>query len=132
MSGTAIVRYLLAHNSGLIAQVPAAKIFGGDVPIKTVLPAISVKTISSNKRLTVAMNESAYLTTERVQVTVLTKDYASGKSILRLVDTALPNTRGTVNSFNCDSLLPDMQGPDLFDSDAIVYEQSRDFIIKFN
>lgn len=132
MSGVAIVRYLLASNANLIAQVPAAKILGGAIPLGTALPAIAVTEVSGVPRLTVAMNETKRLITERVQVTVETKTYAAQKSILLLVLAALPLSRGTVNGFDCDSVLPDIESPDFFDADAVIYAQTVDFIVRFN
>lgn len=132
MSGVAIVRYLLANNAPLIGQVPAAKIMGGALPIGTALPAISIMEVSGSSRLTVAMNESKRLNTERVQVTVESKTYPLQKSIMQLVRDALPVSRGTVNSFDCDSILPDIESPDFYDEDAAIYMQSMDFIVRFN
>lgn len=130
MSGVAIARYLLANNVALIAAVPAARIFAGNV-IGGVYPAISVTSITGVPRNTVAMTETSRMITERVQITVYAATYALQKQLLGLVRGALPNTHGTVNTFNCDSILPDNEGPDLFDDVLIIYEQSQDFMIKF-
>lgn len=141
MSGVSAVRYLLANNGPLTAVVPAAKIFAGVVPLNTVLPAISVTQVSGVPNLTVAMTEAGKIQTERVQVTVLVKGaqatppgtgYGGQKSIMRLVLAALPNQSGTVNTVKVDSILPDGEGPDLFDDASGVYEQGRDFIVRFH
>lgn len=132
MSGVAIARYLLANNASVINQVPESRIMGGDLPLKTALPAISVKEISALSRKTVAMNEATKFITERVQVTVLADTYQEVKSILQLVRTALPLSRGTVNGFACDSILDDVEAPDFYDNEANIYQQAQDFIIKFN
>lgn len=131
MSGTAIARHLLAANGALIAVIPAAKIFAGAIPINTVLPAIAVTQVSGVQRNTLGMNAVSYMVTDRVQVTVLGKTYALQKSYMALVRAALPNTRGTVNGFNVDSILQDMDGPDLYDSAADVRQQSTDFMVRF-
>ena len=131
MSGVAIIRSLLASNVGLTAVVPAVRITAGITPIETPLPAISVTQISSTQRLNVAMDTTKYLVTERVQVTVQTKTYQQQKSILALVRAALPLSRGTVNGFACDGIVPDLEGPDLFDPDSIAYFQSVDFFVRF-
>lgn len=132
MSGVAIVRYLLAHDADVLAQVPAARIKSGVLPVKTTLPAISIKQVSATSRNTVAMNEASYLWTERVQVTVLAKSYPAKKTILDLIRAALPLSRGTVNGYNCDSILDDVEGPDLDDPALTIFEQSQDFIVKFS
>lgn len=129
MSGTAVIRSLLAANAALIAQVPAARIFVGDVPLNTTLPAISVKMISGVQRNTVAMTETKSVV-ERVQVTLLTKTASQGP-IWPLIRAALPNSRGVISTFGVDSILPDMAGPDMFDQTAIIYQQSQDFMVRF-
>lgn len=132
MSGVAIARYLLKSNAALTAQVPAARIVAGNVKLGSSLPAIGIRTISSNKRHNVAQDGSAALWTERVQVTVIAGTFPVKKTILNLVRAALPKTRGTVNGFDCDSILTDIEGPDLDDEEAGIYEQAQDFIVKFN
>ena len=130
MSGVAIARYLLANNAAMIAAVPTARIFAGNV-IGGVYPAVAVTSITGVPRNTVAMTETSRMITERVQVTVYAGTYALQKQLLGLVRTALANQHGTVNTFKCDSILPDNEGPDLFDDVLIIYEQSQDFMIKF-
>lgn len=132
MSGVAISRYLLANNATLIAAVPAARIIAGALPLNTVLPAISITQISGNERKTVAMSETKKFIAERVQITVFAKTYPLQKSLLKLVRSALPISRGTVNGYDCDSVLPDSEGPDIYDPVADIFEQSQDFFIKFS
>jgi len=132
MSGTAIVRYLLANDASLIAAVPAVKIMAGVIPLNTVLPAISVMQVSGVPRNTVAMASGAtVLVTDRVQITVMASTYPSQKSILALVRSALPVSRGTVNGFTVDSILPDSDGPDFFDAGLTIHMQSMDVMVIF-
>ena len=131
MSGVIIIRALLAANTALTSVVPASKIMAGVIPINTVLPAISISQISGVTRNTVSMNEAKVLATDRVQITVMAKDYASQKSILDLVRAACPNTRGTVNGVACDSIWSDTTGPDVFDDLAVIYFQSVDMMVRF-
>ena len=139
MSGVAIVRYLLANNGGVTAVVPAAKIKAGDLQLNTVLPAIFVSQISSIPRLTLAMTETK-LHTDRVQVTALFKDqqgapqgqgYPGLDALMKLILAACPNQHGTINGFNVDSVLVDIEGPDLYDEDISMISRSRDFIVKW-
>lgn len=141
MSGVSAVRYILANNGALVAVVPAAKIFAGVIPLNTVLPAIAVTQISGVPTLTVAMTEPGQIQTERVQVTALVKGpqatpsglgYPGQKALMRLVLAALPNQSGTINTIKVDSIIPDGEGPDLFDDASGVYEQSRDFIVRWH
>lgn len=131
MNDVKAIRHLLANNAALLSVVPAALIVSGVIPLDSVLPAVCVNHISSFERNTVAMSESAAMATARVQVTVQAKTYAEQKSVLDLVRRALPNTRGIVNGVDVDSILPDVEGPDLRDDIAEIFMQSRDFIVKF-
>ena len=47
--GVSSVRYLLANDSGLTAQVPAARIMAGALPQGIALPAVSVMMVSSTR-----------------------------------------------------------------------------------
>ncbi len=131
MSDVKAVRYLLAHDSALLAAVPEAKIMAGAIPLGTELPAICVNHISTMERNTVSMTDAGVMATARVQVTVQAKTYPDQKAILDLVRKALPNMRGSVNGVAVDSILPDIVGPDLRDDEAVIFMQSRDFIVKF-
>lgn len=132
MSGVTVIQYLLSHNAALIAVVPAAKIMGGELPLLTVLPAISVASVDDVPRIPVDASGTARFITERVQVTVLAKTYPSKMAILALVRKALPVSRGTVNNVNCDSVLPDSTGPDLDDAETQIYTKSRDYIVRWS
>ena len=131
MSGVVIARALLAADATLTAAVPAARIFAGAIPLNTPLPAISVTQTSGSERLTVAMNDAKRLVTERVQVTVCAKSYPSQKALIALARKALPNSRAVINGFDCDSIIPDSEGPDVYDPTAGIYEQSHDFFVKY-
>jgi len=131
MSGVGIAQSLLSTNAGLIAVVAATRIKSGVLPLNTVLPAISLTTISAQQYNTLAQNSATYLVQERVQVTVLAATYPLVKSILALVRAALPQTRGTVNGFACDAIYPDTEGPDLYDDITLTHESSVDYRITF-
>lgn len=132
MSGTAAIWYLLKTKSTVIAVVPAARIVCGDLPINTVLPAISVKQISSVPMNLMNTNEANKLHTERVQVTALFKgSYPGLKAFMKLLLAACPSQRGTVNGVVIDSIQPALEGPDLYDQETDIYSQSRDFIVRW-
>lgn len=141
MSGVAVIRYLLANAAAVTAVVPASKIMAGDLPLNTVMPAISVTQISSVPRNIVSMSPTRVQHTDRIQVSVLFKGpqgnpvgtgYPGVRAMLRLVLAACPNTRGTVNGIDVDSIIPDIEGPDLSDDATALYSASRDFIVRWN
>jgi hypothetical protein len=86
------------------------------------------------------MTEPNRMHTDRVQVTVLVKapegepageGYPHVREILALVLAACPNQSGTVNGVTLDSIIPDIEGPDLADVAAALYSGSRDFMVKW-
>lgn len=131
MSGVAVIRYKLANNANLLAQVPAARIIAGALPLNTALPAIAVTGISGVPMSIVSMATTGLIQTDRVQVTVYAKTYPTQRSILALVRAACANANGTVNGVTLDSILPAGEGPDFYDADAVIYEQSLDFIVRW-
>lgn len=131
MSGVAICRALMASNAALAAVVPASKIQAGVIPLGTVLPAISVTSISAQEQNNVAMDGSPRLVSERVQVTVMAKTYTQQKQLLTLVKAAVPNTYAVVATFQCYSIIDDIEGPDIQDVDLVIYFQSADFNVRY-
>jgi hypothetical protein len=144
VSGVAVIVALLKASTPVTNIVPAAKIMAGDVPINTVLPAIAVTQISGIPRNTIRVNELPKMHTDRVQVSVLfkgAKDAPSGiaypsaynnvKAMMKLVLAACPNQRATINSVVVDSIVPDQEGPDLYDDATALYSQSRDFFVRW-
>jgi hypothetical protein len=140
MSGVAVIVALLKANAAVLAVVPTARIMAGDLPLNTVMPAIAVTQISGIPRLTVAMTEPNRLNTDRVQVSVLFKGptgtpagagYPGVRGLLVKVLAACPNQSGTINGISIDSILPDLEGPDLQDDATSLLSASRDFIVKW-
>lgn len=132
MSGVAIIRHLLASSAGLTAVVPATRIRAGVFPTTPELPAITVTQISAQQHNNVPMASAQYLVTERVQVTVHASQYHEIKQVLALVRAACPLSRGTVNGFTCDAVLPDVEGPDLYDHVEVMHTQSQDYMVTFH
>ena len=131
MSGVAIVRYKLANSANLTAVVPAARIQAGVLPQGTPIPYISVTQVSGvDPAKQVA--KSSGLHTDRVQITVDAASYPQVRQILALCRAALPYTRGTVNGIACDSIVPDIEGPDGFDDLLKSYFQSQDYMVTWS
>lgn len=132
MSGGAAVNYILSNAAAVIAVVPAARILTGpSLPVGTALPAILVRKISGDERLQLRMADAGTFRTERVQVTALADTYGAVGDILELARAACVPQRGTFGSVVVDSILPAGEGPDLSDQDADIYEQSRDFFVRW-
>lgn len=132
MSGTAVVRYKLANSATFIAQVPAARIIVTPQLAATVaLPAASIMRVSGSRNLTVGMTSVHPMWTERVQVMLHAASEPSLRALVVLARAALPVSRGTVNGVVVDSILPDIEGPDLSEPDAAIYRQPLDFIVRW-
>lgn len=130
MSGIAIFSYLLTHNAGVTATVPAASIKPGTLPLNATLPAIALQEVSLGEGLTVAMTESR-MKIARIQVTAFAQTYPQVKAILALIASALPAKPGVVNGIATDSITPDVGGPDLDDPETGIFEQARDYIVRW-
>lgn len=130
MSGVGIVWYKLSQSANLTAVVPATRIKAGVLPQATALPAISVTLVSGVTGL--QLTKASGLRTDRVQITVDALTYPQVRQILALCRAALPYTRGTVNGIACDSILPDIEGPDGFDDLLKTYFQSQDFMVTWS
>lgn len=140
MSGTTIIRHLLATNASLTAIVPEGQIQCGNLPQNVAFPAISVKKISRMRYGNIAGDGGRRMYRERVQVTAVATDVVTGtpqsgydlvESIMPLIIAACPQTLGTVNGVECHAIAPDIEGPDLNDEEALTYSQSQDFIVHF-
>jgi hypothetical protein len=133
MSGAAIVRALLAASPAVTSIVTNPRnIVAGALEQGTVLPAISVRTISSNEERTVARLLPVKMMHERVQVTVYTKDNPKMMHMLIKACSLGPGTHaGNVVGFAVKNVLPWEIGPEIPVGDDRVYEQSRDFMVTF-
>ena len=131
MSGVSVLRYILANNAAVIAQVPAARIFAGAAPLNATLPLITVTGISGVPMLTVRVNESGRIQTDRGQVSVLAASYASAVAIMRLARTALAHQSGTINSVQVDAIIREGDGPDLYDDASQIHQVSTDVLVRW-
>lgn len=131
MSGVAIVRALLAAHAPLLALMPATSIRSGTYPQGKPLPAISVRSISSNEQWTTARNLETKMVRERVQVTAYAKDFTVIERVLKAASLGRGVHTGTVVTFQVRSVLPEGVGPYIEAIDDGIHEQSRDFMVTF-
>lgn len=132
MSGAAAINHVLSNAAAVVAAVPAARILTGPIlPVGTDMPAILVRKISGDERLTVVMDDTGRMRSERVQVTAYADNYNDVHDVLELVRAACVPQRGSLGGVTVDSVLPAGDGPDLSDPDAGIFEASRDFLVKW-
>lgn len=125
------IRALLVASAPLSAIVPAAKIFFGMVPQSTVLPAIAIGAISTIGQGAIDAQSAATLSTSRVQITAMAKDYATIKAILTAARLACDRKRGAIAGVDVLSILRDTVGPDFTSDDGLIFYQSIDFKVQF-
>ena len=112
-------------------MIPSEKIFSGDVPQRTGLPAIGVKEVSRNEFKTISAGEATTLVTARIQVTVHAKNYLSQKSVLLAAKLGPGVHTGRIAGVKVRSVRRGDVGPDFSDDSAGIYQQSRDFMVTY-
>ncbi|MES2499563.1 MAG: DUF3168 domain-containing protein [Pseudomonadota bacterium] len=132
MSSEAITYNLCKVNTALLAAVPLARMFAGEIPLNAVLPAIAFNEVSTVENTTIDANAAYALVTGRVQVTVAAKDYPTVKNIITLIRKACNYQRGEIAGFTVSAIIRDIVGPDFRDSDSGIYYQSIDFKIIYH
>lgn len=145
MSGVKVIRSKLVALSALTSIVSASRIMAGTLPQGVQLPAISILFISGTPRNTISMNEAKKLYTDRIQVSAAVKipnatpptalpagqGYPTIEAIMPLLRQACANASGTIAGMDVDSILPDLEGPDLADMAVGMLTRSQDFIVKY-
>lgn len=136
MSGVTVIRRLLAATVAVTNIVPSARIKAGVLPLAIQLPAIGIVSISGIPRNTLSMVEPNTLITERVQVSPMVAsseaaggDYTGLLAVLTAIRQACPNQRGTVGTVDVVSIVPDIEGPDLEDTESGYLMRSQDFLV---
>jgi len=131
MNGVIAVRTLLVGDTGVTALVSEARIAAGMLPQGTVLPAISLMSVSSVDRNISAPGPKRRVT-ERVQVTVLAATYRQVKAILAAVRRATADQMPTIDGLFDVTVHTDTAGPDFLDEETGIHMQSQDLRVSFN
>lgn len=130
MNAVLIIRALLIAHAPVIAIV-GSRVHAGIVPAGTLFPMVHIKEISRIERHTVGLDSQYVLATARVQVTAIAKSYSEQKALLNAVKLGPGAHTGSIAGLTVRSITRDSVGPDLYDSEADIYEQSRDFKVTF-
>lgn len=132
MSGVNIIFSLLCASSELLEAVPKPQIRPGVLPDDTPLPALGLSVVSGIDR-NLANPASRIFVTQRVQVTVLARNYTDQQAVMKLVRKACRDQHGTIAGFAGASVLTDGAGPDhQFGELAGIYMQTQDFTVTFS
>lgn len=130
MSGAAIVNRILSASTAITAIVPAARILTClELPLRTALPAINVSRISGIPSQFV--DGRGRLRVERVQVMVHAATDATKAQLLQLARDAMPEGPGAIGGVWVSSIVVDIEGPDLSQPEAGIFEAPQDFIVNW-
>lgn len=131
-SGIKAVRTALVADAPLLALVPAARIVGDDLPQGTILPAISLSSISQVDRN--IPNPGAYrYVTERVQAMVHARDKPQQDAVKAAVKRAAADKVGLVVSGLLNvTIHTDGAGPDITNEEASVRLGTQDFRVTYS
>ena len=130
MTGADIIGALLRAHAPLVALVPIARIKGGKLPVSTPLPALLVRTVSSQDRSKLKRGATTRVT-DRVSVTVRAESWDQQLMVIDLVEAACADRLGTIAGANNVSVLTAGRGPDL-DGPGDSFEQAQDFRVSFD
>ncbi len=126
-----VIRALLAASQATTAHVPAERIVAGVVPVGTQLPALSITHISTTPIGAIDAAAEFSLVRTRVQITVMTQDYPTGKLLADLVRRACNFKRGLIAGVDVASVMRDTVGPDYQDQ-AGAHFGSVDFMVTYH
>lgn len=131
MNGVLAVLTVLHGNSDLTDLVPVQRIVAGVLTQGSVLPSISVTSISTVD-LNLPTPGATRFVTERVQVTVLASTYKSQRQLLAAVKRAAADRLNVpVTGISAVSIHTDSAGPDFMNEDASIFLGSLDLRVKF-
>ena len=128
MSAEAAAYALLAAASA-VTSIVATRIFPGQLPEGTALPALVIEHISSVRLGRLDAQAATHPTQTRVQVNLLASTYPQLKALRDAVTAALQFQRGALGGGAVITILPDVAGPDLIDPAMTLFHQPLDFLV---
>lgn len=129
MSNAAAIVFELLDAASPVTAIVADRIFPVVAREKQPTPMIVFEVVSSVPVGAIDAYEPTHLTRSRVQVNVLTADYAVLRTLRDAVVAALRFQRGTIASATVHSILLDIEQPDRYDPSLRVYMRGIDFLV---
>lgn len=130
MDGVAVLVQLAVANAGVLALVDEDNIAAGVLPQGITLPAVSITLVSGVPRNILAPGATRHVT-DRVQATVMAKDYPTQKAVQEAVEKAAADTMPAVDGITNVVVHLDAQGPDFMNEEASIYLGTRDFRVSY-
>ena len=128
MSAENIIHALLTAASAVTAVV-SDRVYPGELPQGTPMPALGVSHISTTERPTINAVGTYTMVQTRIEVTVLSKDYVTLKDLVKKVRAACNYQRGVIATYTVISVMQELVGPDMRDSDLTLFSQTIDFMV---
>jgi hypothetical protein len=128
MRAERVIKTLLEADSGVTGLV-GTRIYAGQIPQQPTLPCIGFSKVSSIDVPPISASAGQNIAQGRIQVTAFAADYPATKTVLEAVYQALRYRSGLIATVTVISVLPDVEGPDIYDPDLAQFYQSRDFLI---
>lgn len=128
MRAERVIKTLLEATAG-VTSVVGTRIYGGQIPQDPQLPAISYTKISAIDIPPISASAGQNIAQGRVQVTAFAVDYPTTKTLLEAVYQGLRYRSGTIDTVVVISVMPDVEGPDIYDPELLQFYQSRDFLV---
>lgn len=128
-SHAAAVVYSLLSTATPVTAIVADRIFPVVARERQPTPMIVYETVTSVPVGAIDAYTATHLTRTRVQVNVLTADYAVLRTLRDAVVAALRFQRGTIAGAVVHSILLDIEQPDQFDPALLVYMRGIDFLV---
>lgn len=130
MTGAEIIGELLPTSAPLLQKVVEASIKGGRLPADIILPALLVRTVSSNERQPLKKGAKVRRWA-RVSVTVRAASYRDQIDVLELVRSFLRGWTGNLGTATNISITVAGEGPDL-NGPGNTFEQAQDFRVSYD
>jgi hypothetical protein len=140
MSGSLVIRYMLANYQPILATIPPDRIVAGDLSISTERPCMIIQNVDSDDFRMIKRSGVRALVSDRVQVTTLVdgqrsstpgSGYMGLHDLMKLIPKACPNARGLINGVDVESIDLEPEGPDLTDESTQLFSRSRDFLVRY-
>ncbi len=129
MDGVAAVRSVLVADAAMTDLTP--RIFAGPAPLGTALPFVMLSSISVVD-MNIPSPGADRFVTERVQVTVVGRNYPEQKALIRAVrHAAADKLYPAVPGISGVTIHTDTGGPDFYDEDYAGWRSSQDLKVKY-
>ncbi|MBY0303616.1 MAG: DUF3168 domain-containing protein [Sphingomonas sp.] len=130
MNGVIAVRALLVAHAPLTTIVPSPRIVAGVIPEGSVMPTISLMSVSSVDRNILQPGIHRHVS-ERVQVTVMATTYPAAKALMKAVRAAAADQSPSIAGLTAVTVHTDSAGPDFTDSVTSLHLQTQDFRVSY-